>query len=312
MIPTSPFQREKSMTRPTKQQKARQRNITIGAVGIGSAVVLMWLFVFGGLAQIQNLAGFAIAEPEPEPTVFSFSIVDGVLGVELDGDDFDGILYETNDLDDFLDFDILKNYTTGVDVDTNDFDDAEKSILVLRLNGTVAHDDDLYGEDPEDDIGPRTYYEQWVIIQNATTNVVMVYQEPSAANVAVLNATTFGSLDLSSVNVTTTDNITVICGTNASELTTGAKYVAVTDYSVEFMQKPNILVEFNSTVAIADFSLRGTDVDRYNSTTLKFEFQELGPVPISFYGHWSIDAINDADLEIVSVSLYYGDTLLSS
>lgn len=300
------------MTRPkTDEEKTRTRNITIGAAGIGSAIVLMWLFVFGGVAQIQEWTGLTTQEPEEvTPDVFSFSIVDGVLGVELDGDDFDGILYETNDLDDFLDFDILKNYSTGVDVDEEDFDDQEKAILVLRLNGTVSHDDDLFGEDPEDDIGDRVYYEIWTILSNSSSNIIMMYQTPTDAGLVVINATSFEGINMTASNVTTASNITVVCGTNASELTTGAKYVAVTDYSVEFLQKPNVVIEFNDTVAISDFSLRGADVDRYNSTTLKFEFEELGPIPISFYGHWSQEAIDDADLEIVSVTLYYGDTAL--
>ena len=113
---------------------------------------------------------------------------------------------------------------------------------------------------------------------------------------------------MTAANITYATNFTLIAGTNASE--PSAYYVGMEDYSVEFDYMPNFLVEFNTTVSLTDFSIRGTSKDRYNTTALTFEFDVLGADPSEFICQWSSAAISDANQEIVRITLQYGDTAI--
>ncbi len=272
---------------------------------IGSALVL-GTYVIG-----DYFGAWTIFQPEITPeeeTEFSLNIIDGMLGDELPESDFDFTLYGTTDLSDWLEFEIIDSGTGLNDITAGDFDDdvmEDYNFFVVRYNGTVDHDDDLYGEDY--DWGGRGYYERWEVINPLSANTLVAYQTPSDGDIVVVNTESFAYIDLSSVNVTTATNITIIAGTNSTQ--TDAIYIQGDNYLNEQDDYPMFRVEFNSTVALSDFSIQGTSKLRANSTTIYYRFSSLGAIPQTFEGKWSPDA---PDIEIVDMELFFGDTQITA
>lgn len=303
------------MGRPNKLSKKEAQYLGGGIAGCIGAVVLIWMFVFGGLAQIQGLYQSAYnpdttpTTPTTPTTTFGWVVLDGKLQLditdEVDSSSWEGVLYETDDLDDFLDYNLLYNYTSGVDPEPNDWDDQEEQYLVMCMNGSIDHDDDLFGDD--NDFGARVYGIRWFILLPDQVNTIQMYATPSDAGFVAFYSENMTSICFASENVTATDNITLVASTNATE--TWAAYVGMQSYDIEDDWMVNFLVEFNDTVGIGDFSIRNCAKQRYNTTALVFDFDNniLDSTPVSFLGYWDDDA---TDLQITNITLRYGDTEL--
>jgi len=280
------------------RKKQRTRIIIYSVIGVGVVISLL-------------VAGYFLLIPQApiQPTIAETSskIIDGNLQIELDDRDFVGVLYETDDINDFLDYDVLANFSTGgVSITDSDIDDQEKAYLVLVLNGTVPHDEDMYA----DDLGPRIYYKRFILITPLTENIITVYQKPSSAGITAVNSQTFLWLNVTD-GISTDYNFTIIMSTNASE--PDAVYVRQFDYENQLDLTVNILVELNDTVTtLNDFSISGMDKSRFNSSAIVFdvtEFESLGPEPSSFQCYWSGSASN---LEVNKITLRYGEEILAT
>lgn len=238
----------------------------------------------------------------------SVRFIDGVTSVEYTTTDFNGVLYEADELDNFADFDIVKTYNAGIDVDDNDIKDVEKTYLILYVEQTtLEHDEDLFDED----IGSRVFLVRWVIIISAMENIIQVYQKPSYAGVICVNQETFVNIAVKTAFVTARTNVTVLIAVNQSE--SDSMYIRQKDYENEVDLVISLRVEFNKTVALSAFSLNGMAKDRYNTTALMFDIPDvlsLGDGMIRIYqGIWG-DDIDAGEIKITKMTLLYGETSL--
>ncbi|MEX2684961.1 MAG: hypothetical protein Q6373_025525 [Candidatus Sigynarchaeota archaeon] len=275
--------------RQLEQSNSRMKALLFMIVVVAaSLVVIIWV------VPALN-AVFQGEEVEPEaPTYDDFSIeYVGILGDKhtsfpIDDSDLDGTLWRVvgGDVDDPYDYQLLKNYTSGLDVDESDF--AKKlqagDALVLIVNGTLPYDDYDDYLDSSYKVA-RTIYPQQFQLNPTGANHVVLYQKFTDAGVAMLDSETLAVITVATP-ITIAHNVTFIIGGNASEK--DAIYVRQTGLKVKYTV--NLLIEFNATVTENDFSIGGMTVTTMNSSALVFEVNDYYSLTSDikpYYGVWA-------------------------
>jgi len=297
----------------------RKRGMTITqSQGILIAVIIIAGGVAAGSLYYAYDQGLipgleAILQPtEPvtpvEPgEVFGIVITDGVTGDVLDGSDFDYTLYGllTGDFEDYGDFEIIEtdDNVDGIreaDLEVEDYPGGN----AIKINGTVPE------SEFDDGCGDRTYYEMDFPLYAGRQNNLVVYRKPSSAGIVILNSSDISVIDISTVNITSETNFTVIAATNQSECEWNARYVENDNYENEVRDTPYLLVTLNDTLdKLSYLDMQGATKERVNDTAVKYKFYTLTPIGQTLYGLWDEDA--PADIEIIDMDLYYGDSKLA-
>lgn len=267
----------------------------VSAIGIAVvAVALLGIWIF--------------TPPAPASTLgtgqFSIELVDGKTADVLNNNDFDYVLWGVDDDPlDFVGYTEIESASGVGSVGAGDLDGYD--FYIIRVNGTVT--EDFYDDGGAD----RTYYNRYFILTEDVKNSLTVYQEPSAAGFGLFNLETFAVLDLPTANVTYATNFTIIASGNSSQVGSAhAAYVEGPNYENEVDDAPNFVIQANDTFALSDLSISGCEKSRVNSTSIRYSFIEIGPIPTAFYAKWSGDAVLAEDLEIITVQMNFGDTEL--
>lgn len=267
--------------------------VILSAVLIVGGGFLLYYFVFGPQS---------ILAPDIEPTP-SFSIVtyDGSTGDILDNDDFDYNLYGLDDdINDWVGSELIESGSSLDKIVSGDLEDYD--FYVIQVNGTVEE------EFFDDDEGDRTYYARWFQLVPGIENEIQMYQQPSDTNFVVVAHETFDVItNLTASPIVAIDNFTIIAGTNASQ--DDAWWVQGNNYENEVNDYVSFVLGANDTMALSDISISGTTKTRVNSTAIRFNFNMLGSIPKSFECLWNSET---EDLQIDTIELYHGDTLLAS
>ncbi len=279
-------------------------------------IVAASLVVIFIVVPLVNSA-FSVDDDEPAATTyddFSISYV-GILGdgyslFVVDDSDLDGTLWRVigGDVDDPYDYRLIKNCTSGLDIDSNDFDgDVLKTgdALVLIVNGTLpyADYDDFLDSSYK---SARTIYPQQFRLNPTGSNQIEVYQKFSDAGVVMANSATYTVVTVATP-ITKAINVTFTIGGNATEK--DAMYVRQTGLKTKYCV--NLLVEFNATITDSSFSISDMTVSSFNSTALVFEvnsFFSLTSDAESYYGTWASAVASN--IKFTKVTLRYGSTVL--
>lgn len=290
-----------------KQSRSQQKKMSPGQVILTIALlagISLGVYFVGDQLGLWTFG----QEPTPTPTVetFDLQVMDGVNGEFLDNDAFSYTLYGTDDLDDWLEFEVIE---TGSSIDNiKDSDLEDYNNYVVAYTGDHEHDDDIFGEDH--DIGNRAYYQRWAVIDpNGGLQTLIAYQTPESCNAFFFHANNFTLVDLTSHNLTYATNFSMMVGCAVNESTEDRLYAYGVNYQNEIPDQPNVILNFNGSVQLAEISGSGMAKDRVNSTAIRFSFNQLGPVPQSFEFAWD-DSVDD--LEIISWELEFGETSLAT
>jgi len=290
---------------PLKQRLATPKGKTALIVGIVITGAVVIAAAAGGYAYYAaTLAGMEV----PTATQFSVNIRDGMVHVDITEDiDCGGVLYETNDLNDPVDFTVLVSYSGEFNMTPTDWENKTKAFMVLQLNGTVEHDDDLFGE--ANDVGNRTYGNRQFVISANTANTLVMYVTPSAAGIVVMDTADLSVVDFDGGDEIETDqNVTILIGINGSE--TWAAYVAYFDFLNGANVPVVIQVTFNATVALGDFNIQGATKRRQSTTILCFDVTSgrLDSSVQELRASWGAAA---ADIAITGMDLLFGETSIT-
>lgn len=266
--------------------------LVLGAIGVGTYFIGNYL----GL--------WSIAQVPPAEEQFSIHVVDGMLGKTLPNDEFDYVLYGSDDLTDWLEFEEVDADDSLDHITVADFAD-DFNYFVIAYNASVEHDDNIYGED--NDWGVRNYYTRWSILDPEGPNVLIAYQTPSDTDFVLINSETFANIAFTT-DIADQLNFTIIAAINQSQRDV-AKWVAGPNYESEVADYLTIRLTFNVTIALTDISISGTSKYRISDTVIGFKFAELSAVPTVLNVVWDDDA---PDCVINNYALYFGDTQLAT
>lgn len=282
-------------------QKSKEKGFTPKNIGI---LVLVLGAIGVGTYFVGNYLGlWSITQVPPSQEGFSIHVVDGMLGKTLPNDEFSYVLYGSNDLADWLEFDELDSDDSLSHITTGDFEE-DYTYFVIAYTGLVEHDDTIYGE--AHDIGTRAYYARWVVLDTTGPNVLIAYQTPSDSDFLLVNSETFQNIAYT--DIPDQQNFTVIAAINQSQIN-DAKWVAGPNYSNEEDDYLILKFTFNVTIALTDVSMSGASKYRISDTVIGFKFTELSGIASVFHLEWGEDA---PDCVINDYKLYFGQTLLAS
>jgi len=266
-------------------------------------IVVIALIALGGTGVYYLIDYLDTLSAIDVPTTFSIEVIDGMTLESLDEGDFDYTLYGSDDLNDWLSFDTIDSGSGLNKISDSDLDTDDYTYFVVAYNGTRPNSD----FDEEDQLGDRTYYERWAQLQKGKKNTLYAYWQPSSAGIVAVNQDSFAYINVATSNITTAANATFMVGTNATQ--EDSAYVSGSNYQNEISDAPSIVIHFNTTVALSDFSVSGTSKSRVNSTAIKYSFSMLSPIVQTFEGNWDPDA---ADIQINQAHLQWKDTVLAS
>jgi hypothetical protein len=276
--------------------------------GIGLLILVIAVGGLGILLLGNYVGWWSIAQPTTPPTTeFDISVMDGMTGKTLPNGDFNYTLLGTDNLDDWLEFEEIKEGDSLSEISASIFADPDNEYAnyVVKYVGLVEHDDDLYGEDY--DWGDRAYYERWDIIDPSGNNVLVAYQTPSDADFVTVNSESFAIIDLATANVSATTNFTIIAGSNATQ--EDAIYMSGANYQNEQDDYVVFQIQFNDTVSLSEFAVKGASKLRANSTTINYRVGSLGPTATSYICEWDHEA---EDIEVVGITMLFSETEIAS
>jgi hypothetical protein len=268
------------------------------------AVIIAGVVVGGAWAIVGGLqyAGLLSIFPVPaEPTAFEITVTDGKTLDSLELDNFDYTLYGTDDLSEWLDFDVIESGSGLGRIADGDLDLADYKYFVTSYNGTVPEDDF------DDDLGDRVYYLRWAQLLKGEANQLVALQKPTTARALAISLETLAYINIAGSALNGSVNCTWILGTNGSQ--PDAAYTYGWNYETNAWNKPRLVLTYNATVTsdIA-MSIKGTTRVRVSGTVYSYEFSELGAAALLLDGIWGDDATKF--YKVSTAALYYGDTAL--
>lgn len=266
--------------------------IIIGVIGAGAWATVEGLR-YAGVLSIFNVP--------PPATAFSVTVTDGKTLDSLSLDNFDYVLYGTDDLSEWLDFDVIESGSGLGRIADGDLNLADYKYFVTAYNGTVPEDDF------DDELGDRVYYLRWAQLLKGEKNQLVALQKPSTARALAINLETLAYINIAGSALNGSVNCTWILGTNGSQ--PDAAYTYGWNYETNAWNKPRLVLTYNTTVTsdIA-MSIKGTTRVRVSGTVYSYEFSELGAAALLLDGIWGDDATKF--YKVSTAALFYGDTAL--
>lgn len=271
-----------------KKPRSALANVLIAAVIITGIVA-------GSFLIYQLVTPKSIIEI---PGAYSLAVKDGKTNVNLGLDNFDYTLYGTDDLAEWLDYEVIESGSGLSRIAAGDLVDYE--FFVVRFNGTVPE------EDFDDELGDRIYYERWAEITTGA-NVLTAFQTPSTVGVVAINTNTLAVVNIGGSELVGNVNVTFFIAGNGSQ--EFAAYVLQFNYETQDFDRPRLLLTYNATVT-SDIALtiKGTTRVRVSATVYSYTFTELGPVANVFMAEWGESATTA--YKVSTAALYYGETAL--
>ncbi len=272
-------------------------------VSIALIVIVGGGFAAWGIYSAGVTAGLwnplSIFPTPTTPTGFSITVTNGKTLDSLSLDDFDYTLYGTDDIGEWLDYEIIESGTGLGRIAAGDLEDY--TYFVVTYNGTAPEDD------YDDGLGDRVFYLRWAELQTGVKNALVAYQKPSAVGVTALRTDNLKNINIAGSALNGSVNCTFIIGSNGTQK--DAAYVYGWNFENADWDKPRLVLTYNATVTSSiALTIKGLTRVRVSATVYSYEFNELGASLLQAEGVWGDDATKF--YKVSTAALYFGDTAL--